>query len=145
MSARNLEDRTTSKMNNKSSVKQSERGAANINTIIANYRSTGVMGHVNAATPLYGDFTAASDLQTQLHRTIDAQARFDALPAAIRKAAENDMVKFLAMTQEDEGLALLTDLGLVMVEDLDQDEIHIPKLPDPPPAETPTPPITGGE
>lgn len=142
---RSLAERTTSKMNRESKTKQSERDAANINTIIAQYRSTGTLNRVNEQTPLYGDFTQAQDLQSQLHRTMEAQARFDALPSALRNAADNDPVKFLEMTNDDDGLTLLIELGLVMVPDLDQAEATPSQPPAPAPPEPPTPPVTGGE
>lgn len=124
--------------NSSGGAKQSDRESSNINTIVANYFATGIMGKVNAQTPLYGDFTQPQDLQTQLHRVMDAQARFDALPADLRKAASNDPVKFLEMTQDDDGLALLTELGLVMVDDLEPTP-DPPIVADPPPADPPIP------
>ncbi len=141
--------RVQSMMSPEGGAKQSDRETSNINTIIANYNATGILGRVNAQTPLYGDFSQPQDLQTQMHRTMDAQSAFDALPASIRKAASNDPVKFLEMTQDDDGLELLTDLGLVMVEDLRQAGENAPSEPENPAPDSPpaTPDTTphGGE
>ncbi len=124
-------------MNSDGGAKQSDRESSNINTIIANYVATGVLGRVSEQQPLFGDFSGPTDLQTQLHRVQDAQAAFSALPAAVRKAAKNDPVQFLALFETEDGRTLLTEHGLVVVDQADS-----PSMPPEPPPETPpeTPP-----
>lgn len=119
---------------------QAHRGQTDINRIMANYVETGAITHVSRREPLYGDFSSAMDLHTATNRVIAAQAHFDGLPSKVRKVADNDPVKFLELTETDEGIAALEAAGL----EFREPEILEPNPPleaEPPPAAPPeTPP-----
>lgn len=82
--------------------------------IIAEYRANGTQPRVSTAQPLYGDFRNSKDLQDQMISYQAAQARFDDLPSNVRKAANNDLIEFVSMLEEqdDSGRLALTQAGL---------------------------------
>ena len=130
MPKRPVEDRPHSKaMASGGGANQSDRNTTDINSIVANYHSTGLVSHVSSGNPLYGDFTGPMDLQDQMDRVHVARERFARLPAAIRKACGNDPVQFLAMAENPESLKTLTDLGLVVDAVHDQAEGSTPQQP----------------
>lgn len=96
-----------------SRTKQSFRDACDINNIVDQHRKTGLITHVNDKTPLYGDFSEANDLHTAMERVSAAEASFDALPSAVRAAAENNPVRFLEMLDDEDQAKLLAKAGLV--------------------------------
>lgn len=114
---------------------QSEGPAQNLNSIMAKYQATGVHPPVRPNQPLYGDFTGPKDLHEMILRVDAAQAHFDALPAAVRKACHNDPVEFLEKFDEQD-TELLVELGLVVEEVDDQAE----QSPDPKPDDAPANP-----
>lgn len=65
--------------------------------------------------PTYGDFTGLDDFHTVMNRIKAAEAEFLALPAAVRKACDNDPGKFLEMVNDPnpDQVEKLKELGLV--------------------------------
>lgn len=96
---------------------QQNAGESDINRLVAQYRANGTLPHLSARTPLYGDFSSSVDLLDNLIRVREAQAAFEALPSAVRAAAGNDPVEFLAMAEDPEGREILIDAGLVFDDD----------------------------
>jgi len=118
MARRPIEERKYAKaMDDEGGANQSDRETTNINSIIAQHQATGIYPGVTRQNPLYGDFTGPMDLATHQARVISAREHFEALPAEIRKACDNDPVVFMEMVQDDNGLKLLTDLGLIVSEE----------------------------
>lgn len=84
----------------------------NILNIVNRYGRTGQFDHLNPVEPLYGDFTMATDLQSAIDLVDRADEEFMQLPASVRKAADNDRVKMLAMLATPEGTRELAAAGL---------------------------------
>lgn len=91
-------------------------GAQNlkIEKMLGEYRANGTMPRVSVRKPLYGDFSNARDLHDQQIAFQEAEAHFGLLPAAVRKAADNDMIRYVEMieAESDEGRILLHQAGL---------------------------------
>lgn len=93
--------------------KQEFRNDADINSIIAKYRRTGVLppsAHRSAAR--FGDFSQIPDFTEMCARVDAARDLFLALPSAVRKAFDHDPGKFIAATQSREGMEKLVELGI---------------------------------
>lgn len=103
--------------------------ATDVNALVAQYRKNGTLPTVYVGTPLYGDFTGPTDLQEQMERVYAAEDRFNQLPAAVRKASDNDPVKFLALLETPDGVATLKAAGLILSDDPMSDT---PESPSPP-------------
>ncbi len=101
---------------------QSDALETNINRIVAQYRATGGVTHVAARQPLYGDFSLASDLHTQMERVRSAQLTYGFLPAAVRAVSDNDPVRFMEMFETEEGLNALTEAGLFVDDPVDEED-----------------------
>lgn len=71
-----------------------------INTIMATYEATGVISHVNRATPQYLDVTDVPDLAEAIRIVDEATTAFMTLPATARKEFDNDPVKFVQAVQD---------------------------------------------
>jgi phage internal scaffolding protein len=83
----------------------------NINEILKKYNVTGVM-RVNPEKAKYEDFSKPFDYQEAQNIIIEAEERFQALPADVRKKFDNDPLKMLETIDNatDEELA---DLGFI--------------------------------
>lgn len=106
--------------------KQSFKPEADINTIVRKYEATGLVTHLSRGVPRYGDFSAAQDLKTAMDLAHEARDEFMKMNPYVRKAAENDPVKFLEMLATEEGTQELIDAGLDadFVRDGDGDEVE---------------------
>ena len=93
---------------------QQFRRATDINHIVKRALRGEPPGLVNRQTPLYGDFSHASDLESAMERVQAAEAHFESLPVGVRSLADNDPVKLLAMLDSGEKATLeaLRDAGL---------------------------------
>lgn len=70
-------------------------------------------GERQVPTPVYRDTTAdPQGLQDALDRIEAAQDAFEQLPAAVRLAADNDLVRLETMLQTEDGVAELVAAGL---------------------------------
>ena len=86
-----------------SRVKQSFKDECDVNNIMARYATTGVLGHVNTATPMSGDFTMApADYQEAMALVLDAEEKFAALSSDVRKRFDNNPMNLLQFIQEPE-------------------------------------------
>lgn len=75
-----------------------------INTIMERYEKTGVVSHVNRATPVYLDTTLYKGLQASMDAFKEAEAAFLALPAKVRKEFDNDPQKFVEFAVNPDNL-----------------------------------------
>lgn len=95
-----------------SRTRQAFKDETDINRILGKWRTTGVVLHANVGTPVYGDFTKASDYMTSLNSLMEAQALFASMPARVRKECENNPAKLIALIENPENADLLQELGL---------------------------------
>lgn len=96
-----------------SRTKQSFRDETDINVIMARYRKTGQISHLNGRTAVYGDFSSHVDLLTSMTQVSEAQAAFEELPAKIRDRFSHDPVQLLAFVDQADNRAEAIELGLV--------------------------------
>lgn len=115
--------RVVASLNDEGGAEQQHRDRVNINSIMRKYQRTGSIEHLSGGAPLYGDFSFVVPLHEALQQVAVAREAFMALPAEVRKAADNDEVEFLAMWDDDEGRRLLGEAGLFPVEDLVEDDV----------------------
>lgn len=94
-----------------SRTKQSFRDECNINKIMAKYKSTGAIPHLNNRTPQYG-LASGNDFAESMRIVKDAQEMFDALPSAIRAKFMNQPEYFLNFVQDPENQDEMIELGL---------------------------------
>ena len=85
----------------------------NINSIVKRYRETGVITHLAHENPLYGDFSEVLNYQDALSIVIDVEAKFEALPASLRKRFDNDPAQMLEFLQDESNYEEAVELGLL--------------------------------
>lgn len=119
----------------KSRAKQSFRDECDINVIMAQYKKTGLLLHVNKFEGNYGDLPSAMDLHTALNQAIDAKDAFKTLTAEIRSKFHNDPGEFLEFVHDPDNEDEMVKMGLANARPPATQAVgHV----EPPPAE-PTP------
>ncbi len=113
--------------------KQAFKAECDINTILAKYKNTGLIDHVNRYQGQYADVTGESDYQTALNIIEDAREAFMSIPAGIRRDFDNDPHEFLMFAQDPENAEAMVDYGLA----------HRPKGEDPEPLKADEPTVDG--
>ena len=73
---------------------QDQAPSTNINNIMKRFTKTGLIDHVAAYEPRYGDF-AQLDYHTHMERIKEAENAFQELPAQIRKEFDNNIENWL--------------------------------------------------
>lgn len=87
---------------------------ADLNNVMRRYGVTDGAIPPQVADPrYYGDFTDAVDLQTAIQRSRDAVARFEALPADIRRRFDHDPVALHDFVMNQENREEAVQLGLL--------------------------------
>ena len=84
-----------------SKTRQSEAAACDIKNILKGYKKTGVINHLNRASPVEGDFSVSADLHSAIMLVDAANEEFEALPSEVRKAAEHNPVRLLHMLADE--------------------------------------------
>lgn len=96
-----------------SMTKQCFEDECNINKIMSRYEKTGVIEHVAANSPQYGDFSDVSDYQGAMNRVIELQSEFMTLPPNLRARFFNDPMQFIDFVRDPKNSEELKKLGLV--------------------------------
>lgn len=96
-----------------SMTKQSFAEECDINNIMRKYETTGVVDHVAAKPPQFGDFMSAYTFQESMNAVIDAENMFAQLPARIRDRFGNDPEQLLRFLEDDKNRAEAIELGIV--------------------------------
>ena len=127
-------ERHSKKFTQPSKAVQSSRDECDINVIMARYRHTGMIDHVETYRGDYGDFTAVQDFETSMNQIKAAEAMFMSLPADVRKAFDNEPSKFIeaVATADDE---TLQEMGLMPAADRPAPVVADPE---PEPSDTPS-------
>jgi len=118
--------RQPARLNQEGGAEQSHRDSVNINSVLGNFWATGQAPAVRRSAPLSGDFSQPHDLQGALNAVRAAEEAFAALPSRIRSAAGNNPVQYLDMIQHPDGVKILRDAGLEVV---DHDETEASQSP----------------
>lgn len=96
-----------------SMTKQEMAQDADINVIMRKWVNHGIIPGTNGREATYGDFSSGLSYQEALDSVISCQNTFDALPALVRKACDNDPAKFLEMVEDPKRVDELKELGLL--------------------------------
>lgn len=99
--------------NGPSRTKQAEAAACDINNILARYRKTGVVEHLNRYGGDYADFTGVQDYQASLNQVLAAREVFDSLPSQLRRRFGNDPATFLEFVGDEANRDEMKALGLL--------------------------------
>jgi phage internal scaffolding protein len=105
-----------------SRTQQHFRKEANINSIVAKYRTSGLLTnpmHKATLYPEFGDFSNVTDFQTMQNKMIEINDYFMSLPANIRKEFDNSPQKLMAFMSDEQNIDKARELGLV-AKDLSQ-------------------------
>jgi len=95
-----------------SKTRQEFKDECDINNILRQYNNTGVLSHVNRASPIYEDVTSY-DYQAAMDLVAYARSSFDALPSSIRTRFDNDPSKLLDFVQNPLNAPEAHSLGLL--------------------------------
>jgi len=98
--------------NRPSKTRQEFKDECDINNILRQYNNTGVITHLNRASPVYEDVTAF-DYQAAMDIVANARSSFDGLPSAIRTRFDNDPAQLLEFVQNPLNRAEAHSLGLL--------------------------------
>lgn len=95
--------------------KQEFAQEADINYILEQYQTTGMLPANNGPEPAFADFTdpALADFQTAQNLVIGARDMFDHLDARIRERFNNDPATLILFMQDPANRKEAEDLGLV--------------------------------
>lgn len=83
-----------------------------VNHILAKYRKTNMITHLNKHQGQYGDFATAEDYQETLHRVMQAQDSFQQIPADVRARFNNDPARLIDFLSKPENNEEAIKLGL---------------------------------
>ena len=83
-----------------------------VNHILAKYRKTNMITHLNKHQGQYGDFATAEDYQETLHRVMQAQDSFQQIPADVRARFNNDPARLIDFLSKPENNDEAIKLGL---------------------------------
>lgn len=92
---------------------QSQRDEVDINTVIARF---GLTGHLpeNNALPMYAEFDRNFTRQEVANELIEAQQKYDAMPAAVRHLCGKTFSQFLQFVDNPENADKVYELGLAV-------------------------------
>lgn len=96
-----------------SRTKQSFKNECDINAIIDNYTSTGVLTHVSEVVGQYLDVSEIGDYRTALHNIREVSEQFMALPSGIRAEFQNDPAQFMDFLADPSNHDRAAELGLI--------------------------------
>jgi phage internal scaffolding protein len=102
-----------------------------INTIMARYEASGVISHVNRATPMYLDTTDYPDLQGAMDQFREASLAFKALPAVVRREFDNDPQLFVDFASDPANLPRMREWGLAAPEKAPPEPMAVRVVPEP--------------
>lgn len=93
---------------------QQFKDECDINSIIARYKVTGLLGDpMDNREPVYADCSSIPDLLTAQNFIIQANCEFMALPSSIRKRFDNSPVSMLQFLQDPNNREEAIQLGLL--------------------------------
>lgn len=104
--------------------KQAFKEECDINAIMAKYEKTGLLDHVNKVQGNFGDFSEITDYQSALNAVMDANDRFNGLPAHLRAQFQNDPAQFINFVSDDKNYDKAIELDLI---DEDKKQAYLAK------------------
>ena len=97
-----------------SKTQQQFKEECDVNNILRNYVSTGVLTHVNEREPIYGDFTEVpKDYGEMINLIHESEEKFASLPSDIRKRFDENPANMINFLQDEKNMDEAIKLGLV--------------------------------
>lgn len=100
------------KQEGESLTQQQFKAECDVNNILAKYRRTGMLTHIQKHQGNFGDFSSIEDYQTSLGKLMQAQQSFESLPSELRAKFENDPAKLISYLSDEKNNAEAVKLGL---------------------------------
>ncbi len=116
---------------------QNFRDETDVNNILAKYKKTGLIDHINKYGGQYADMPAEGDFHEAMTLVANAQSMFAELPAFIRAEFENDPARFLDFVDNPATREAAIEMGLYPQEPPETPPEGEPTLPGTPPPELP--------
>lgn len=114
--------RVTQKPGGSSLTRQSFAKECDVNSIMAKYRASGLVSHVNRYQGRYVDLTnVPCEYQEALALVMDAQDMFMSLPARIRATFANDPGRFLDFVSDPRNAGAMREMGLLPARPADKE------------------------
>ena len=95
-----------------SMTQQQFKAECDVNNILAKYKRTGMLSHIQKHQGNFGDFSSVEDYQTSLGKLMQAQQSFESLPSELRAKFENDPAQLISFFSSDKNDAEAIKLGL---------------------------------
>lgn len=121
-----------------SRAKQSMAAECDINNILAAYKRTGLITHLNENKAIYADLPEPLDYQESMNAAIVVADVFSSLPSEMRNRFHNDPAEFLEFLHATDNIEEKRQLGLADT----PSDVPAEGKPEPAPA-PPSPPAEG--
>lgn len=95
-----------------SMTQQQFKAECDVNNILAKYKRTGMLSHIQKHQGNFGDFSSIEDYQTSLGKLMQAQQSFESLPSELRAKFENDPAQLISFLSDEKNNAEAVKLGL---------------------------------
>ena len=91
---------------------QQFKAECDVNNILAKYKRTGMLSHIQKHQGNFGDFSSIEDYQSSLGKLMQAQQSFESLPSELRAKFENDPAQLISFLSDEKNDAEAIKLGL---------------------------------
>ena len=91
---------------------QQFKAECDVNNILAKYKRTGMLSHIQKHQGNFGDFSSIEDYQSSLGKLMQAQQSFESLPSELRAKFENDPAQLISFLSDEKNNAEAVKLGL---------------------------------
>lgn len=95
-----------------SMTQQQFKSECDVNNILAKYKRTGMLSHIQKHQGNFGDFSSIEDYQTSLGKLMQAQQSFESLPSELRAKFDNDPAQLVSFLSDKKNDAEAVKLGL---------------------------------
>ena len=95
-----------------SMTQQQFKAECEVNNILAKYKRTGMLSHIQKHQGNFGDFSSIEDYQSSLGKLMQAQQSFESLPSELRAKFENDPAQLISFLSDEKNNAEAIKLGL---------------------------------
>lgn len=93
--------------------KQSFKEECDINNIVRKFQADGQLPYNVKENPQYGDYSAVPSYQEAMNIVRDAEDRFNALPAMLRKRFDNDPGQFIEFVNNPDNVNTLKEFKML--------------------------------
>lgn len=100
--------------NDPSLTQQQFKEECDVNNILAKFKKTGMLSHVNSHQGNFGDFSDVQEYQTALEKLNTAQRSFESLPSDLRSKFDNDPAKLIDFINDEKNYDDAVKYGLII-------------------------------